>query len=99
MLFRSCLTSLADLFSLLCCFCCSFFSTEPEDEGLVDKELRLRQTIRGADDLCSASNESDLSSSRLGWDAAFFGAGGCGVVESDFWVCFVTSLETRDRNW
>lgn len=32
-----------------------------EVEGLVDTELRLRQTIMGADCLCLASNESDLS--------------------------------------
>ncbi|KAJ6425041.1 hypothetical protein OIU84_025752 [Salix udensis] len=84
--------SLTGLFSLICCCCCSIFCPKLEEDGLAEIELRLRQTILGMEDLCFASNESDLSSSRLGWEGIFSGTG----VESDLLVFFLISFMTRD---
>ncbi|KAJ6345060.1 hypothetical protein OIU78_007859 [Salix suchowensis] len=86
--------SLTDLFSLLCCCCCSIFCPKLDEEGLTDIELRLRQTIIGIEDLCLASNESDLSSSLFGWGGMFSGI----TEESELWVSFLISFDTRDRS-
>lgn len=78
-------------------------------------ELRLRQTIIGADDFCFASNESVLSSSGLGSGIAF-GVGvfvgivivtgegeGEGGGESSFrfgfGILFLILFNTRWRSW
>lgn len=76
-------------------------------------ELRLRQTIIGADDFCFASNESVLSSSGLGSGIAF-GVGVCvGIVIGEregegggessfgfgFGISFLILFKTRWRSW
>ena len=66
-------------------------------------ELRLRQTIIGADDLCLASNESVLSSSGLGSGIALGVGGGESSFrfefELGFGISFLILFNTRWRSW